>query len=138
VIRCRKTARLVLAVVTGCLPGTAALASAPSLAADPALADAGKKHFIRCAACHSVSASAPPMFGPHLEGIVDRRAGSIEGYVYSEPSIQAQTFVWDEAYFDEWLERPHDKYPTMCLAFAGLANPEARKALIAYLKQPAP
>jgi cytochrome c len=128
--------RLALAVVVGGLLAAAALAPAWTLAADPALAAAGKRLFIRCAACHSVSAAAPPMFGPHLEGIVDRTAGSVEGFVYSEPSILARSFVWDEAYFDEWLERPHDKYPTMCLAFSGLANSEARKALIAYLKHP--
>jgi len=127
-----KRAKSASAVLAGLLLGTAAMAD------DAALAEAGKKQFIRCAACHSLSASAPPMFGPHLEGIVGRTAGTVEGYVYTDPSIRDQTFVWDEAYFDEWLENPQDKYPTMCLAFRGLSDPAIRKAFIAYLKNPSP
>jgi cytochrome c len=115
-------------LVAGALLGAAAMAD------ESALLETGKKQFLRCAACHSLSADAPALFGPHLEGIVDRRAGTVAGYAYTDPSIRDQTFVWDEAYFDEWLEHPQAKYPTMCLAFRGLPDPEVRKALIAYLK----
>jgi cytochrome c len=114
----------------GCLLGAAATANEASLA------EAGKKHFIRCVACHSLSAAAPPTFGPHLEGIVDRRAGTVSGHTYSDPKLREQSFVWDEVYLDEWLERPQEEYPTMCLAFSGLADPEARRAVIAYLRNP--
>ena len=76
------------------------------------------------------------MFGPHLEGIVDRRAGTVDGYAYTEPTLRDQSFVWDEVYLDEWLERPREKYPTMCLAFPGFADPEVRRAVIAHLRNP--
>jgi len=112
------------------------LLDSTATADEASLAEAGKKQFIRCVGCHSLSAAAPPMFGPHLEGIVDRRAGTVSGYAYSEPTLRDQSFVWDELYFDEWLERPQEKYPTMCLAFSGLADPEARKAFIAFLRNP--
>ncbi len=108
------------------------------MADESALAKAGKRQFIRCSGCHSLSATAPPMFGPHLEGIVGRRAGSVEGFEYTEPTLREQSFVWDEAYFDEWLADPRAKYPGMCLAFHGLSSPEMRQALIAFLKQPTP
>jgi cytochrome c len=116
----------------------AGLAWAAADANEVALAEAGKKQFVRCSGCHALSADAPAMFGPHLEGIVDRRAGSVEGYAYTEPSLRDQTFVWDEAYFDEWLENPQAHYPGMCMPYTGLSNPEIRKALIAYLKRPVP
>lgn len=59
-------------------------------------ARAGKKHFIRCNACHSTSSDARPLTGPHLEGIVGRRAAAVEGFNYTE-RLRAQGFVWDEA-----------------------------------------
>lgn len=125
-----RTTRLLAAAILGTLLGPMAIAD------ESALAEAGKRQFVRCSGCHSLSATAPPMFGPHLEGIVDRKAGTVEGFTYTEESLRNQTFVWDEAYFDEWLKDPQAHYPGMCMAFMGLANPEARKALIAFLKQP--
>jgi len=123
---------LIAMAVAGSLLGATALAE------EPALLETGRKQFLRCAACHSLSADAPARFGPHLEGIVDRRAGTVAGYDYTDPSIRDQTFVWDETYFDEWLQTPQARYPTMCLAFRGLPDPDIRKALIAYLKNPGP
>lgn len=108
-----------------------------SAAADErTLIEAGQRQWIRCSGCHAQSANAPPMFGPHLEGIVGRRGGTVEGFTYTEPTLLAQSVVWDEAYLDAWLADPRAEYPTMCLAFHGLANPEVRRALIAFLKAP--
>lgn len=103
---------------------------------EAALAEAGKRQWIRCSGCHALSAEAPPMFGPHLEGIVGRRGGTVEGFEYTDPILREQGVVWDEAYLDEWLADPRAKYPEMCLAFHGVANPEIRKALVAFLKNP--
>lgn len=122
--------KLLTAALVSLLLGSAAAAN------EAALAEAGSKHFIRCSACHSLNAAAPPMFGPHLEGIVDRRAGTVSGYAYTEPTLRDQSFVWDEAYLDEWLEHPRNEYPTMCLAFPGFADPEVRRAVIAFLRNP--
>ena len=95
----------------------------------------GKKHFIRCAACHSVSAQARSTTGPHLEDIVGRRVASVEGFAYSD-ALRAKDFIWDEARLDEFLKSPRDAHPGMCLTFMGLSRPEDRAALIAYLKAP--
>lgn len=116
---------------------TSALASPPGPAPDPALAQAGRKHFIRCIACHAVRADARPMTGPHLEGIVGRPAAGLPGFAYTD-TMRAQDFVWDEARLDAFLESPHELNPGMCLTFAGLPRAEDRAALIAYLKSLAP
>lgn len=113
-----------------------ALAARPAPAGESGLAEAGKRQWVRCSGCHSLSADAPPMFGPHLEDIVGRRAGTVAGYEYTDPRLRAQEFIWDEEYFDEWLTDPRAKYPEMCLAFHGLMDRETRQALIAFLKQP--
>ena len=119
----------------GCLGAVAAVLAASAAAAESTLAEAGKKQFRRCAACHSVSASARPTLGPHLEGIVGRTAGSLEDFEYSEV-LRGRPFVWDEAKLDAWLEHPNEVVPGMCPSFMGLRKPEDRESLIAYLKQP--
>lgn len=112
--------------------GTSALAA-------PARDDAalGKRLFLRCTACHTVSSKAPGKVGPHLQGIVGRKAGSVAGFGYS-PAMKGSAIVWNEATLDKWLQRPQAVVPGTTMAFAGLAKPEDRKALIAYLKKPTP
>jgi len=95
----------------------------------------GKRHFIRCIACHTVSASARPLTGPHLEGVVGRPVASVEGFAYTE-ALRAQNFIWDEARLDAWLKAPQAEIAGLCLPFTGLAKAEDRAALIAYLKNP--
>ena len=50
------------------------LAALPAQAADPLAA--GRAAFKRCANCHQVGPTARSNFGPQLNGIVGRRAGS--------------------------------------------------------------
>lgn len=121
---------LFIAMTAGIVPAAIAQAQDVSPAA------AGKKLFVRCVACHSMSAAARPMTGPHLEGIVDRKAASLPGFTYSE-TLRAQNFNWDEARLDAFLEAPRTTHPGMCLTFTGLPKAEDRAALIAYLKGPA-
>jgi cytochrome c len=115
----------------------ASIATAVLAAPEQSPAQIGKKHFIRCAACHSTSASARRMTGPHLEGIVGRPVAALPDFAYSDV-LRAQNFVWDEARLDAFLKSPHTMNPGMCLTFMGLPKPEDRAALIAYLKSPAP
>ena len=112
------------------------LAAGPSLAAAPA--DAGKRLFFQCAACHNLDAEAPPVFGPHLVGIVGRRAGSVEGFAYQDNGLQQHRLTWDEATLDRWLADPSQVLPGICPSFTGLADAGDRRALIDYLKQPQP
>lgn len=99
----------------------------------------GRSQFLHCNSCHVVDAAAPPPFGdslgPHLEHIVGRASASVEGFAYSE-ALQALDRVWDEETLDQWLQQPDTLVPGMCEPFTGIENPEKRKALIAYLKNP--
>lgn len=111
------------------LPGTAARADGPSAE------EAGQRLFIRCAACHATSADSRPMAGPHLASIVDRPVASIEGFTYTD-ALRHQSFIWNEKQLDRLLHRPQSIAPGLCLPFTGMAKPEDRAALIAYLKNP--
>lgn len=100
----------------------------------------GRSQFLHCNSCHVVDASAPQPFGdslgPHLEQIVGRASASVEGFAYTE-ELRALDLVWDEETLDLWLQQPQALVPAMCEPFMGISNPEHRKALIAYLKNPA-
>lgn len=97
----------------------------------------GKKLFLQCSACHALSAKAPAKIGPHLEGIVGRKARAVAGFRYS-PAMQKANIKWDVATLDKWLARPSAVVPGTSMAFVGLSKPEDRAAIIAYLKKPMP
>jgi cytochrome c len=93
----------------------------------------GQRLFLLCASCHEISDSAVIKTGPNLKGIVGRQVASYPGYVYSK-SLQAQSFAWDDAQLDRWLQQPTAIAAGTTMAFIGMPKPEDRKALIVYLK----
>jgi cytochrome c len=95
----------------------------------------GRILFLRCSSCHDISSGPSPKIGPNLSGVVGRRAGSLPGYNYS-PAMKAQTFVWDSAHLDLWLQGPSALVPGTAMAFAGLPSETDRQAVIAYLQNP--
>ena len=108
----------------------AAMITAVPVAAVAADADAGKTVFNKCKACHQVDKNA---VGPHLGGIVGRKAGSLEDYKYSD-ALKKSGITWDEAALDKWLQGPAKDVPGTKMIFAGIKEHEDRENLIAYLK----
>ena len=101
-------------------------------AGDP---EAGKKVFNKCKACHFADRKKNKV-GPHLVGVVGRKAGSVEGFRYS-PAMKkkgAEGLVWTEENLDKYLENPKKFIPGNKMAFFGLKKPEDRANVIAYLK----
>lgn len=96
-------------------------------------AAAGEKVFNQCKACHTIDAGGPNRVGPNLHGVVGRKAGSHEGFNYSE-AMKNSGITWDEAQLDKYLADPRGTIPGNKMAFAGVKNEQARKDLIAFLK----
>lgn len=96
----------------------------------------GKKVFAQCMACHSVKAEDGNKVGPNLAGIVGKPSASVAGFTYS-PAMTAKKVTWDEATLVTYLEKPAQFVPGTKMAFAGIADEAKRKALVAYLKNPA-
>ncbi len=93
----------------------------------------GKILFLRCASCHDATPGQSAKIGPNLYGVVDRKVASQDGYPYSA-ALRAQDFRWDAAHLDEWLTNPNALAPGTAMAFAGIAEPAERRAIIAYLE----
>lgn len=84
----------------------------------------------RCANCHAIEAGQKKI-GPHLDGIIGRRAGSIEGVRYSR-AMQDSQIVWNERSLDGFLANPRQALAGTTMV-VGVPDAAQRKALIAYL-----
>jgi cytochrome c len=104
---------------------------APAAAAAPAVD--GKKIFLQCATCHTITKGGKDMTGPNLNGVFGRKAGTKAGYTYSA-AMKAYGVTWSEQTLDVYLAAPQKVVKGTKMAFVGLPKPEQRKALIAYLK----
>lgn len=95
-------------------------------------ADAGKRVFVKCRACHVVE-EGQNRVGPSLYGIVGREAGSVEGFNYSEANANSG-ITWTEEVMFEYLENPQEYIPGTRMIFPGLPSAQDRADVIAYLK----
>ena len=93
----------------------------------------GKKLFTKCKACHNTDAPKNKV-GPHLVGIVGRKAGSADGYTKYSKAIKDSGIVWDEANLDKWLTNPKGMYPKTKMIYPGLKSADDRANIIEYLK----
>jgi cytochrome c len=100
-------------------------------------AENGKAVFRGCRACHQVGPGAKNGIGPTLNGIVGRKAGTIDGFNYSDPNKEAGVngLVWTEDILFKYLESPGTFMPGNKMAYAGVKDEADRRDLIAYLKQ---
>src|SRR3569833_1996229 len=73
-------------------------------------AAAGEKVFAVCKACHQVGDSAKNVVGPVLNGLSGRKAGSVEGYNYTDANKKSG-ITWDEATFTENCKGRKAKIP---------------------------
>jgi|SRR5690606_31866633 len=122
------------AVRLSAIAATALLGATMASAQD---AENGAEVFKRCRACHDVGEKAKNKVGPILNGIIGRKAGTIDGFKYSDANLKAGAdgWVWTEEKMMEYLLNPRAAMPGNKMAFAGLKDEMDRKDLIAYLKK---
>ncbi|MBE3637222.1 c-type cytochrome [Mangrovicoccus algicola] len=96
--------------------------------ADPA---SGERVYAKCRACHKLDGTNGT--GPHLDGVVGRAIGGVEGFAYSD-ALAGHGGDWTPEALDHWLENPKGYIPGNKMAFAGLKKIEDRADLVAYLQ----
>ena len=113
-------------------PADGAAAEGPPWAEVYAVADvtAGEKVFKKCVACHKVDGSNGT--GPHLNGVVGRARGGVEGFAYSEAMVSIKD-PWSPELLEVFLLNPKADVPGTKMGFAGLPNIKDRANVIAYL-----
>lgn len=108
--------------------------------AGPALADsfetvkvtAGQTLFdAECRRCHAVDAQ-DPSYGPPLENVVYRGAGTVEGYDYSV-ALEASGIVWTPAALRAWMEDDDGFMPGTKMRHAGIEDRTGQDFILAYL-----
>lgn len=117
---------------------TVAAAAAFIAVSAPATVNAadGEKVFRKCMACHSLK-EGQHRVGPSLAGVVDRKAGSADGYNRYK-GLKDADWTWTEDELIAYLEDPtaYTKAKNgsrSAMAFK-LKDMEERKAVVEYLK----
>lgn len=113
-------------VAVGALIALPAVASAQD-------ADAGKKIFKKCAPCHSIGPGAKNKAGPQLNGILGRKAATVEGFKYST-AMKNSGITWDNEKLHEWVAAPKKLVPGTKMFFPGVKDELDRDDLIAYIE----
>ena len=108
------------------LAGAATIAGAQAAIGDPVKGAAVFDD--RCAMCHAIKDDGQ---GPHLGGVVGRKAGSLPGVAYTD-ELKASGIVWTPDKLDVFLTGPDKLVPGTAMP-ATVPDPIERRNLIAYL-----
>ena len=107
-------------------PTSAAISMVLSLIGNTAAAQTagqvnGADMFKKCRACHLVGETAKHAVGPSLNNVIGRKAGSAEGYAYSDnmQELGRGGLVWVEEQLGRYLENPKAVVPRGNMAFPG-------------------
>lgn len=99
-----------------------------------ALADEGAALFVaQCGVCHVLKPEDGPRQGPHLAGLIGRRAGVVEGFPYSQ-GLKAAGFAWTAERLDRWLADPQGMIADTYMAYHQ-DDPAVREKVVAYLNR---
>jgi len=97
-------------------------------------AEAGGKLFSKtCGGCHSIGEGARGGFGPELNGIIGRPAGTTTDYQYSD-AMKNSGVVWTRDKLSAYIEAPKKVVSGTRMIFWGISDPEKIENILAYLE----
>jgi cytochrome c len=86
-----------------------------------------------CAACHKQGAPGVA-FGPNLNGVVGRPAGSAPRYAHYSDALKQSGLVWTEDNLRKWIADSAHTIPNTLMPHVSISDPAEQLYLIAYLK----
>jgi cytochrome c len=95
---------------------------------------AGEIVFNKCRQCHHIGKGATNFYGPVLNGLIGRPAGTVPGYNYSEDNKHSGK-VWDVVTLTSYLKQPQHDVPATYMTFTGLKGDQDIANVIAYIAQ---
>ena len=112
----------------------AAIAGLGAGAAQAADVAKGQAAFVRqCAICHTIDKGGENRIGPNLFGVVGRRAGTMQGFRYTNAFRNTATFEWTEGLLGPWISLPSVMVPGTAMGgFPGVADRD-KDDIVAYL-----
>jgi cytochrome c len=110
---------------------TLALHASPSWAIAPDAAAGADLFKSRCSICHSPEPGTNKI-GPSLFNVVNRPAGSIPDFSYSDANRHSG-IVWNTTALDRYLTAPQAMVPGTKMTFPGIKDDQQRKEVIEYL-----
>lgn len=117
-----------------------ALSGMPALAESSAVAGiklaAGQQFFdAECHRCHAID-TTDKSYGPPLEGVIGRQAGSVAGYPYSD-ALKSAGFVWTEPALKAWMEDNQGLIPGTKMRHVGITDPVEQEFILTWLRHAA-
>lgn len=99
--------------------------------------DAGRALFdAECRRCHAVD-SKDPSYGPPLENVLYRGAGTVPDYDYST-ALAASGIVWTPAALRAWMEDNDGFMPGTKMRHVGIEDRTVQDFILAYLTSISP
>ena len=96
--------------------------------------DKGKKVYRKCKACHTIAQGAKHRVGPNLYKIIDKKAGTAEGYRYSK-AMKNSELIWSVENLSLYLVNPRKFIKGTKMAFAGLKKETDITNVIYYINE---
>ena len=84
-----------------------------------------------CRRCHAPDVDHAS-YGPRLENVIGRVAGSVPDYDYSD-ALERSGLVWTEAALRAWMEDNTGFLPGTKMRHVGIADPTVQDFILAYL-----
>ena len=96
----------------------------------------GQSYDIACSACHSLGQTPDHHIGPPLGGLVNRPAGAVEGFRYSE-ALRSSGWRWSLPTLLAWLADPDAAIPNNAMNYVNPLTAEESQRLAEWLlRQP--
>lgn len=104
--------------------------------AEQAIFQRGQRAATPCWSCHDLTGFGLKV-GPPLAGMLGRKFGSLSTYSYSE-AFRRSEGVWNRRSLDRFLADGQGSIPGNRMAYADVADPGERAALVFFLERVTP